>query len=607
MQTNIFKIFLLLFLLLNITSTAKAKECYWEDMKDETIVCDSLVINIPIFFTQTPSHRSNEIHNNEYIFPDNESILTDALNDVANFNAVRSGSKGQQTSLFTRGTNSNHTLVTINGSAITDHSTTNGATDLNNVNVSFADGIHLYTGPMSTIYGPNAIGGVVDIKTSDVKENEIAVTYGSNNTKQTHITISEGLTNFGINFEESDGISVYPKGDEKDGYNILGFNFGHLTKMDNTEIKITGITNNAKSDLDASGADDLDYTADTKFHFGQIQTSTEFDDGILKSVLDATYWDREYVNGTELDEYDSSSIHSATDWITHTDKVSTKTGMDTVWYSAEFNNRGSYNSSVDKEANTTGIYHNFDYVTDLDIIVSGGLRYDYNSIVEGQSTYRVGTAYKGLYFSRSTGYRAPTLYELYGADNYGYSGNENLKAETSVTNEVGYKFGNQTVNGNVSVYSTKIEDMITYGNSTYSNDSNGTSTMKGGDIKLNYYKGNYGFHNSIAFTSAQDSTDNWLKRRPHTIINSSVSYYKDDFYIIPSISYFGKHKDTHSSNYSTITVGSEITADLKTGYNINENSKLELNINNILDNNYERPHGYNQDGRTINLTMKWKF
>ncbi len=604
MLAKIFKLVIIFFIFIG---TAKANECYWEEMKDETIVCESLVINIPIFFTQTPSHRSNEIHNNEYIFPDNESILTDALDNIANFNAVRSGSKGQQTSLFTRGTNSNHTLVTINGSAITDHSTTNGATDLNNINVHFADGIHLYTGPMSTIYGSNAIGGVVDIKTSDVKENEVAVTYGSNNTKQTHITISEGLTNFGINFEESDGISVYPKGDEKDGYNILGFNFGHLTKIDNTEIKITGITNNTESDLDASGADDTDYTSDTKFHFGQIQTSTTFDDGILKSVFDTTIWDREYVNGTEIDEYNSKAYHTSTDWLTHNDKISTKTGVDTVWYMAEFENRGSYNSSVDEDAYTTGVYHNFDYVTDMDIILSGGIRYDHNSIVDGQSTYRIGSSYKGFYYSMSTGYKSPTLYELYGADNYGYTGNVNLKEETSISNEIGYKFNKKNINGSVSLYSTKIDDMITYENSTYVNDSDGTATMKGADLKLNYYVGNIGFENSIAFTSAQDSSNNWLKRRPHTIINSSVSYYKDDFYISPSINYFGKHKDTHSVDYSTITVGSEITADIKAGYHLDDNSKLELSINNILDNDYERPHGYNQDGRSINFTVKWKF
>ena len=290
---------------------------------------------------------------------------------------------------------------------------------------------------MSTLYGANAIGGVVDVKTSDIKDTELEITYGSNNTKKTKFTYGNGLTYFGVNLEESDGISVYPNGEEKDGYDVLGFSIGHIEKVDNTEIKITGITNHSKSDLDASGADDIDYTSDTKFHFGQIQTSTIFDNGILKSVFDTTIWDREYINGTEIDEYNSKAYHTSTDWLTHNDKISTKTGVDTVWYMAEFENRGSYNSSVNEDAYTTGVYHNFDYVTDMDIILSGGIRYDYNSIVEGQSTYRIGSSYKGFYYSRSTGYKSPTLYELYGADNYGNIGNVTLKEETSICKELG--------------------------------------------------------------------------------------------------------------------------------------------------------------------------
>jgi len=44
---------------------AKAKECYWEEMKDETIVCDSLVITIPIFHTMTTSQKADQIYTND--------------------------------------------------------------------------------------------------------------------------------------------------------------------------------------------------------------------------------------------------------------------------------------------------------------------------------------------------------------------------------------------------------------------------------------------------------------------------------------------------------------------------------------------------------------
>ena len=71
--------------------------------------------------------------------------------------------------------------------------------------------------------------------------------------------------------------------------------------------------------------------------------------------------------------------------------------------------------------------------------------------------------------------------------------------------------------------------------------------------------------------------------------------------------YYGEHKDTHSSNYSTITVDKQITSNLEAGYNVTDDSSVVLSINNIFDNNYERPHGYNQDGRNLSLAYKLKF
>lgn len=591
---------------------AGENECYWEEMMDETIVCNSLVINIPIFHTMTASQKADRIYTDSFIWLDDEkkegsSILSEALEDAPSFNAVRSGPAGQQTSLFTRGTNSNHTLVTINGSAITDYSTTNGATDLNNINIHFADGLHLYTGPMSTNYGPNAVGGVVDIQTSDYKQNEFSISQGSHDTNTMAYTYGKDFFTFGIYTEQSDGISVYPQGTEPDGYDVLGFNVGHVINLDDTKIKFTGVTNTTNADIDASGADDLDYTNETKFYFGQMQTSTDVKYGKIKTVFDHTIWDRQYINGTEIDNYDSVATHGSLDWVTSSDQVSTKTGVDVTGFDVDFNNTGSYNSTVDKSASVTGIYHNFDYSFTNNLIVSGGLRHDEHSIANGQSTYSIGAAYNGFRISQSTGYKAPTLYELYGADNYGYTGNVNLKAEQSVSNEIGYNRKDKSYNFDIAFYSTDIKDMITYSNSTYNNDSNGTSNMKGADIDFTYYVGNFSFVNNVALTSAQDSSGTWLKRRPHTTWKSGVTYAKDSYYISPSILYYGDHRDTDSVNWSTITVKERTTADLTAGYYLTQDSEIVLNVKNLTDDQYERPDGYNQGGRNITVGWKLKF
>ncbi len=188
-----------------------------------TIYLDNWTTNIP---------ESYNVHTNEYIYleKNSNSFLTDELSAVSSMNAVRSGPEGSQTSLFTRGTESNHTLVTINSSPITDHSTTNGLTDLGLLNINFADRLHLIEGPMSTLYGPNAVGGVVDVQVANKYQNLFSTTYGSHNKSKIGIENSFGDNNeysFGIYSDTSDGISTYPSGSEKDGFSSFAYNLGY--------------------------------------------------------------------------------------------------------------------------------------------------------------------------------------------------------------------------------------------------------------------------------------------------------------------------------------------------------------------------------------------
>ena len=89
--------------------------------------------------------------------------LIDVLAQVPDINLTQSGPKGQQTSMFMRGTGSNHTLVMINGVAINDQSTTQG---LHDFGVDFIQTIHqieIFPGSSASHFGTNAIGGAINI------------------------------------------------------------------------------------------------------------------------------------------------------------------------------------------------------------------------------------------------------------------------------------------------------------------------------------------------------------------------------------------------------------------------------------------------------------
>lgn len=93
--------------------------------------------------------------------------IPDALNAVPGLNVVQTGGPGGQTSIFMRGTNSNHVKVLIDGIDISDPTTPNGAFDFAHLLTGDIERIEVLRGPQSGLYGSDAIGGVISITTKN--------------------------------------------------------------------------------------------------------------------------------------------------------------------------------------------------------------------------------------------------------------------------------------------------------------------------------------------------------------------------------------------------------------------------------------------------------
>src|SRR5258708_3419484 len=91
--------------------------------------------------------------------------LPDVLRSVPGVNIVQSGGAGGQTSLFIRGTNSNHTKVLLDGIDVSDPSTANGVADISKLMAGDIAKVEVLRGPQGALYGSDAIGGVVNIIT----------------------------------------------------------------------------------------------------------------------------------------------------------------------------------------------------------------------------------------------------------------------------------------------------------------------------------------------------------------------------------------------------------------------------------------------------------
>jgi len=518
--------------------------------------------------------------------------------------------------VFMRGMNSNYTIVAMNGIAIKDHSTTGGLHDIGLDFIKHVTAIQVVKGSQGTLYGANAVGGVINFITTDSYANSISMTTGSNNTKGITLKISQNKDNHSISVvadgTASDGISVAPSGTEKDGFDAQNITVNTKSKWDDVEIKTTFIRRESDADLDNGTSDDLDYTADNEMNLYQLSGKVNNSLGFYNITFSRTEYDREYVNGTEIDEYDSSSNTILLTNTIQKDKWDITPGVEYEEFDGSFINRGSYSASVDTGGENIGYFVNTNIMASDRLILSAGVRQDDPSLFDDYSTYRLGGTYditdnfklKGNY---STSVKTPTLYEMHGTDNYGYNGNPNLLPEEAETTDIGleFKFNDSVLD--MVYFTTDLTNLITYGNSTYSNAS-GTSNRHGVEMRFDtLISDNIYWRNNATFTVAEDGNGTQVTRRPKWTGLTAIDWNKDKWTTTAEYLHTGSHLDIDSGTWATITQPAVGVANLHTNYQVNDMSNIILSINNVGDKTYERPDGYAQQGRNMLLTYKLNF
>src|SRR5688572_14034466 len=91
------------------------------------------------------------------------STLADALSETPGLDVVSLGGFGQQTSLFSGGAHSNHTLVLLDGIRLNDTASPGSAFDAGQDTLGGLDRVEVVQGPMSAVFGSDAIGGVINL------------------------------------------------------------------------------------------------------------------------------------------------------------------------------------------------------------------------------------------------------------------------------------------------------------------------------------------------------------------------------------------------------------------------------------------------------------
>ena len=550
--------------------------------------------------------------------------LVDVLKTVPNINLTQSGPSGQQTSVFFRGTGSNHTLVMINGIPINDQSTTQGLHDFGAEFIQTIQQIEVYPGSSGAHFGTNAIGGVVNIILTGDYENKINLSgdknqnynFSSNYTllkdnsvlnsklgivKKENISARQGAN------EDKDKVNNYTLNTNYEKYFLPGKKFFNtiylrqtIAEYDGSPTDQEGYVGNNKMITIQSGINDFRNYQDSDLTFYFNRYDREYDE---KSTIDNYYSN---VLGTKY--YYSNILNN---------KLSYGFGADYKYEWGEFNNRGSYAASTKGNVDNLAIFGNLGFEFIKDTFISVFVRNDDHKRTKENSTYKMSLnkIFKNfnIGLARMTGLRNPSLYELYGTDNFGYSGNRDLKPEKSLTNEINLTFKvADNLKLSTNLFKSNISNNIEYSGGRYINDLDNIDLNQNGiENIIEYTKSTTNINVFSTFLSSKKENGSDQLRRPRKTygINLNKNFYQNDtgeFNLSLTYKHYGKHFDTHSSSFNTIEMDSSDITDIKLSKNFRDFMGY-IKINNLFDETYQRPHGFNQENRILTFGFNSKF
>ena len=255
--------------------------------------------------------------------------ITSVLQLISGLSVYQDGPMGQKTSVFTRGSESNHTLVLLNGIAINDQSVTDGLHDFGQNFIQTIQQIEIYKGSSGAHFGPSAIAGAVNLITDiDYKNNVTVGGFNKNNNSfngnYTKITENDWHLNFKATTTKSKTNSAKAKGSEDDGTINYQTNV-NVSKWinDNLKFKSNIYSRKTKSDYDDNDTKETRYVVDNKMYV--LQIGLEHISKNMEDALTFHYhnYDRDYDDGGYLDEYESESlVAKAEKKIKYTDRFS---------------------------------------------------------------------------------------------------------------------------------------------------------------------------------------------------------------------------------------------------------------------------------------------
>ena len=538
------------------------------------------------------------------------SDLTDILRYVSGVEITRSGGPGQITSIFTRGTEGDHTLVLVDGMKINPG--TLGSANISYLHPDNIERIEVVKGPRSALYGSEAIGGVIQIFTRQTGPAFTAhATTGSNNTKEAgfqtfHKTTQGSRLGFSLNNSSTDGFPALQSSDIKTGHDNLSLNATAAHTLGETEIKLNLIHNEGNTEYLAE--DYSNYPTITI-----IKQDQDFTQQAINLDIDTQVSDRWLSRlkiglfNDELDQNQSTDFartrRTQLEW--QNDYILGDHALTAgISLQREAIESLSFGTGFDETLDTHAIFLQDNIQIGQHSLVLAARVTDHETFGQ-HNTWETSYGYQAtpdlnLYASIATAFRAPSASDL-----FGYGGNTSLQPETSKNYEVGAKYQiNATNHVSAAAFYNQIDHLINFvetapSSGIYQGQNIDKVLIQGIELGHSLSLDNLNWSTSVVIQSPHNEvTDTTLLRRAHRTLSSSVSYRVGQYRLGTDLIAQSSKKDTPSdvSGYGIIN--------LTVSKQLNQTFTIEGKLLNLTDKEYEQVSGYNTQGRAGFVTLK---
>ena len=620
-----------------------------EDIPIIVIAPSKKAQSISVVGSSTTVYDENDINNNNNFF------LGDVLGtNTTSYNFFQSGGHGTESAIQLRGLPKRYSTVYIDGVKMSDPSSVSNDYNFNHILTNQISRVEILKGNQSSVYGSGAVGGTVNVTTKRGKpgfQKNISYDTGSHGTHNLALSLSGADENndfyIGLERFQTDGISQMDDNDEKDRYrnNTIVANYGHKFS---DQIKFESNLRFADTFLQYDTVND-DYDDDNKSDAIESSASVAL---VYKPIKNFT--NRFTVASTYIDRiYNTYEEHQ--DHYTGDRKALTYTGIynfnldNSVVFGSESEFDSMYMKrikdnwyGVNQGIVTTSNYIDFQSRVSKNLYATLGSRFDEHTKAGNEDSHRATLAYlfddktTKLKSSYGTGFRFPSLFELYYVSYANEKSIKAVKAETSRSFDIGVEksFTNLGLNVDVSYFNIEYYDTLegewadgTASGSAYTTQNMpGTVKSEGLEITSKWKTNDFlNFDLNYTYTSTydgaeQDNPDNTyinaqMVRVPRHFLNLGTKYIFPNKNLNLTLQTklsskardYGNANEPANGSFVDVKLNSYMVNDLSLNYDLFDTYKVFFDVKNIFDKKYETALQYSQMDRSFTFGIKRKY